>query len=192
MEKKDIINFFDNLAEGWDAEQIPKDTIIEKILDNGGVEPHKNILDIACGTGTLFPFYFKRNVATVVGIDISPEMVKIAKGKFPEIEIICGDAEEYDFDKKFDVIMIYNAFPHFPNPQKLIKNLSGHLKDNGRISIAHSMSRAEIQIRHQKRASTVSLELPTAEDLAEMFSPYFDIDVIISDDEMYQVSGIKK
>ena len=192
MEKKDIINFFNNLADGWDAEQIPKDAIIEKILDNGGVEENKAVLDIACGTGTLFPFYFKRNVASVVGIDISPEMVKIAKGKFPEIEIICGDAEEYDFDKKFDVIMIYNAFPHFPNPQKLIKNLSQHLKDNGRISIAHSMSRAEIQSRHQKRAAKVSLELPTAEVLAEMLRPYFNIDVIISDNEMYQLSGIKK
>ena len=90
MEKKDVINFFDNLAEGWDAEQIPKDEIIEKILDNGGVESHKDILDVACGTGTLFPFYFKRNVKSVTGIDISPEMVKIAKGKFPETETICG------------------------------------------------------------------------------------------------------
>ena len=192
MEKKEVINFFDNLAEGWDAEQIPKDAIIEKILDNGGVESHKDILDIACGTGTLFPFYFKRDVASVVGIDISPEMVKIAKGKFPETEIICGDAEEYRFNKKFDVIMIYNAFPHFPNPEKLIKNLSGHLKENGRFTIAHSMSRAEIQSRHQKRAAKVSLELPTVEVLAEMLGPYFNIDVIISDNEMYQVSGIKK
>ncbi len=192
MEKKDVIDFFDNLAEGWDAEQIPKDAIIEKILDNGGVEPRKDILDIACGTGTLVPFYLKKNVKSVTGIDISPQMVKIAKQKFPETEIICGDAEEYNFDKKFDIIMIYNAFPHFPNPEKLIANLAGYLKDNGRISVAHSMSRTEIQSRHQKRAANVSLELPIVEDLAEMLRPYFDIDVMISDDKMYQVSGIKK
>lgn len=192
MEKNDIINFFDKLAEGWDAEQLPKNAIIEKILDNGGVETHKDVLDIACGTGTLFPFYFERDVKSITGIDISPEMVKIAKSKFPETEIICGDAEEYIFDKKFDTIMIYNAFPHFPNPEKLIENLARYLKDSGRISIAHSMSRAEIQSRHQKRAAKVSLELPTAEDLAEMLKPYFNIDIIISDDEMYQVSGIKK
>ncbi len=192
MEKRDIINFFDNLAEGWDAEQIPKDAIIGKILDKAHVTEDKDILDIACGTGTLFPFYLKRNVNSITGIDISPKMVKIAKGKFPETEIFCGDAEEYLFDKKFDVIMVYNAFPHFSNPEKLIENLAGLLKDNGRISIAHSMSRAEIQSRHKKRAANVSLELPTAEVLAEMLRPYFDIDVIISDDEMYQVSGIKK
>jgi demethylmenaquinone methyltransferase/2-methoxy-6-polyprenyl-1,4-benzoquinol methylase len=119
-------------------------------------------------------------------------MVKIAKGKFPETEIICGDAEEYHFDKKFDIITIYNAFPHFPNPEKLIENLIGYLNDNGRISIAHSMSRTEIQSHHQKRASNVSLELPTAEVLAEMLRPYFNIDIKISDNEMYQVSGIKK
>ena len=192
MEKKDIIKFFDNLAEGWDAEQIPKDAIIEKILDNGGVEEGKDVLDVACGTGTLFPFYSEINVKSVTGIDISPEMVKIAKKKFPETEIICGDAEEYIFNKSFDVIMIYNAFPHFPNPEKLIENLARYLKDNGRISIAHSMSRAEIQSRHRKRAAKVSLELPTADDLAEILKPYFNIDIIISDDEMYQVSGIKK
>ncbi len=192
MEKKEVINFFDDLAAGWDAEQIPKDAIIEKILDNGGVASGKDILDIACGTGTLFPFYSGRKVKSVTGIDISPEMVKIAKQKFPEIEIICGDAEEYHFHKKFDIIMIYNAFPHFPNPEKLIKNLAAILKDNGRISIAHSMSRGEIQSRHQKRAAKVSLELPIAKVLAEMLRPYFDIDIIISDNEMYQVSGIKK
>lgn len=192
MEKRDIISFFDNLAEGWDAEQIPKDAIIEKILDNGGVEEGKDVLDIACGTGTLFPFYRERNVKSVTGIDISSEMVKIAKSKFPETEIICGDAEEYLFNKAFDVIMIYNAFPHFPNPERLIKNLSGHLKENGRFIIAHSMSRAEILSRHEKRAANVSLELPTAEDLAEILKPYFNIDIKISDNKMYQVTGIKK
>ncbi len=192
MDKQDVINFFDNLADGWDAEQIPKAEIIEKILDNGGVEPHKYILDIACGTGTLFPFYFKRAVKSVTGIDISPQMVKIAKGKFPATEIICGDAEEYHFGKKFDVIMIYNAFPHFSNPEKLIKHLAGYLNDGGRLTVAHSMSREEIQSRHEKRAAKVSLELPTAEELSESLKPYFNIDIIISDNEMYQVSGTKK
>ncbi|MBE6799894.1 MAG: class I SAM-dependent methyltransferase [Ruminococcaceae bacterium] len=192
MEKRDVISFFDNLAAGWDAEQIPKDVIIEKILDNGGVEEGKDILDIACGTGTLFPFYFERKVNSVTGIDISPEMTKIAKEKFPEIKVICGDAEEYRFDKKFDIIMIYNAFPHFPNPEKLIKHIAGYLNDGGRLTVAHSMSREEIQSRHEKRAAKVSLELPTAEDLSEMLKPYFEIDIMISDNEMYQVSGIKK
>ena len=192
MEKKDIINFFDNLAEDWDACQISKENVIEEILDNGEVEPNKEILDIACGTGVLFPFYIRKKVKNVTGIDISPEMVKIAKQKFPETEIICGDAEEYLFDKKFDVIMIYNAFPHFPNPQKLVANLTGYLKENGRFSIAHSMSRAQLQKHHSGSASKISRELPIAEDLAEFLKPYLNIDIIISDDEMYQVSGIKK
>jgi len=192
MEKKDIIDFFDNLAAGWDAEQIPKDAIIEKILDNGGVEAGKDVLDIACGTGTLFPYYFKRKVNSVTGIDISPEMVRIAKQKFPETEVICGDAEEYCFNKSYDVIMIYNAFPHFPAPEKLIKHLSGFLKKSGRLCVAHSMSRQEIQARHGKRAAKVSLELPTAEALAELLESYFNIDIVVSDNEMYQVTGIKK
>ena len=54
------------------------------------------------------------------------------------------------------------------------------------------MSRAEIISRHQKRAAKVSMELPTAEDLAEMLRPYFIIDIMISDDKMYQISGVKR
>lgn len=192
MKKNDIINFFDNIASGWDAEQIPKDAIIEKILNASQVTENKAVLDVACGTGTLFPFYFRKNVKSVTGIDISPEMVKIANEKFPETEIICGDAEEYHFKKFFDIIMIYNAFPHFPNPERLIKHLAGYLKENGRITVAHSMSRAEIISRHEKRAINVSFELPTAEALAEMLRPYFNVDIMISDDEMYQVSGTKR
>ena len=192
MEKKDIITFFDNLASGWDEGQTSKDAIIEKILYNGGVAPQKDILDVACGTGVLFPFYINRNVNSITGIDISPEMVKIAKEKFPQIETICGDAEIFQFDKKFDVIMIYNAFPHFPNPEKLIGNLVSRLKDKGRLSIAHSMSREALQKHHSGGAAKVSLELPDVEALAELLTPYFNIDVIISDNEMYQVSGIKK
>jgi len=192
MEKKDIITFFDNLASGWDEGQTSKDAIIEKILDNGGVAPQKDILDVACGTGVLFPFYINRNVNSITGIDISLEMVKIAKEKFPQVETICGDAEIFQFDKKFDVIMIYNAFPHFPNPEKLIGNLVSRLKDKGRLSIAHSMSREALQKHHSGGAAKVSLELPDAEALAELLTPYFNVDIMISDDEMYQVSGTKR
>lgn len=192
MEKKDIINFFDSLADSWDQGQVIKNAIIEKILANGGVEPQKDILDIACGTGVLFPFYFEKAVKSVTGIDISPEMVKIAKQKFPETEIICGDAEEYRFDKKFDVIMIHNAFPHFPNPEKLVENLAGYLKEKGRLSIAHSMSRAQLQKHHSGSASKISRELPSPEDLVVLLEPYFNVDITISDDKMYQISGVKR
>lgn len=191
MDKKDIISFFDSFAPTWDNENQRNEQVISEILDNGGISEGARVLDVACGTGVLFPDYISRK-ASVTGIDISPEMVKIAKAKFPQIEVICSDAENFAADEKFDAVMIYNAFPHFPNPQRLIENLANLLKTGGRISIAHGASREEIHKCHQGKPNKISLPLPETEELKNLLSPFFDVDIKISDNRMYQVSGTKK
>ena len=150
-----------------------------------------DVLDVACGTGVLFPDYLARGVASVTAIDLSPEMVKIARSKFPQVKVICGDVEETGFDRLFDAVMVYNAFPHFPDPAHLIEVLAGLVKPGGRLSVAHSMSRAALT-DHHKRASTVSMELLEEHELAQLFAPWFDVDVILSDERMYQVSGVRR
>ena len=192
MEKKDIINFFDNCAPWWDDDMIRNEDLIAAILDNGGIKEGIHVLDVACGTGVLFPDYLKRNVAAVTGIDISPEMAKIAQGKFPQVNVICGDVETADFGKQFDAIMVYNAFPHFPNPGHLIKVLANLVKPGGKLSIAHGMSRAALASHHAGRASKVSIDLIHEKELAALMEPYFDVDVIISNDRMYQVAGVRR
>ena len=191
MEKKDIAEFFDRCAPWWDDDMIRQENIIAQILDNGGIREGLHVLDVACGTGVLFPDYLKRNVASVTGIDISPEMAKIAASKFPQVNVICGDVETAEFAHPFDTVMVYNAFPHFPEPAKLIETLARHLKPGGRLSIAHGMSRAAL-IKHHERASRVSIDLLEENALAELMQPWFDVDVIISNDQMYQVSGTRR
>lgn len=192
MEKKDIIQFFDQCAPWWDDDMIRNEATITTILDNAGIRGGMDVLDVACGTGVLFPDYLKRGVATLTGIDIAPEMVKIAAAKFPDVTVICGDVEEFRFDKTFDAIMIYNAFPHFPEPANLIKVLAGLVKPGGRLCVAHSMSRDQLLQHHAGRASKVSIDLLHEKDLAALFAPYFDVDVIISNDRMYQVAGTRR
>ena len=192
MEKKDIAEFFDRCAPWWDDDMIRNEGIIANILDNCGIREGMDVLDVACGTGVLFPDYRKRNVASVTGIDISPEMVKIAASKFPEIKVICGDVEETRFDQLFDAVMVYNAFPHFPDPARLIEALAQVVKPGGRLSVAHSMSRAQLQQHHSGRASKVSIDLIHEKELADLFAPFFDVDVMISSDRMYQVAGTRR
>lgn len=191
MNKQKIAEFFDNCASWWDDDMIRNEEIIGKILDNGGIHQGVHVLDVACGTGVLFPDYLKRGAASVTGIDISPEMAKIAAQKFPQVKVICGDVEETDFDRKFDCIMVYNAFPHFPDPERLIQVLAGLVRPGGRLSVAHGMSRAALTNHHAGRASSVSIDLIHESELKEIFSKWFDVDVVISDDRMYQVSGIR-
>ena len=195
MNKKDVIEFFDRCAPSWDAEMIKSDVKINKILDNTEVGEGMDILDVACGTGVMFPYYLQRNVASVTGIDISPEMAKIAAAKYAgesKVQVICGDVEEYAFGRKFDRIVVYNAFPHFPYPKRLIKTLAGLLKEDGRLTIAHGMSREAIDGHHSGSASKVSNGLMSAENLKRIFDAHFDVEVVISNRHMYQVSGVKR
>ena len=191
MEKKTISDFFDRCAPWWDADLVRNEELIAAILNNGGVRPGMDVLDVACGTGVLFPDYLKRGVASVTAIDLSPEMAKIAATKFPEVQVICGDVEETKFDKQFDCVMVYNAFPHFPDPEKLIRVLAGLVKPGGKLSVAHGMSRAALT-DHHKRASAVSIDLLHEQELAAIFRKWFDVDVVISTDQMYQVSGVRR
>ena len=193
MKQKDVIEFFDRLAPQWDTEMIRSDAIIGKILDGAGVTAGCDVLDVACGTGVLFPDYLARNVDSVTAVDIAPEMVKIAGSKYPDenITVLCGDVETMAFDKQFDCIMVYNAFPHFPEPARLIETLAGLLKPGGTLTIAHGMSRAAIDHRHEGGASRVSVGLMSEHALAALFRRHLKLTVKISDDTMYQVTGQK-
>lgn len=194
MDKKEIIAFFDSFAESWDANMIKSQWKIDKILDASNVTEGKTVLDVGCGTGVLIPDYINRKIKKCVAVDISENMIEIAKNKFSEyksIDFLCADAEAFKFGEKFDSIVIYNAFPHFANRKLLFDNLSEHLKENGRITVAHGMSRDALIKHHSGKAEKISTILPEADELAEMMKPYFDFDIKISTDEIYIVSGRK-
>lgn len=194
IEKQDVIAFFNRCAPTWDAEMVRNDAVIEKILDNADVTKNAVVLDVACGTGVLFSDYLKRGVKSVTGIDISPKMIEIAKEKCigTPIHVICGDVEEVPFENAFDVVMVYNAFPHFPEPKHLIQTLAALVKKGGRLSIAHGMSRSKIDSHHKGFASKVSNGLMHENELKKLLEPYFDVDIIISNDVMYQVCGKRR
>ncbi len=191
MNKQDVIAFFDRLAPKWDADMIRHDDVIREILDAAQVAPGADVLDVACGTGVLFPDYLDRKVGSLTGIDISPEMAKIAREKLPQVEVICGDVEEVGFDRKFDCVVVYNAFPHFPNPEHLIAVLSDLLKPGGTLTVAHGMSRAEIDHHHEGSASKVSVGLMHEDELATIFTKHLCVTAKISNDRMYAVCGKK-
>ncbi len=194
MDKKAVTEFFDSLADSWDNDIIKIQWKIDKILDIAQVTQGKKVLDIACGTGILIPDYIKRKVAKCVAVDISNNMIEVAKSKFGEyqnVEFLCADAEQLGLVDQFDCVIIYNAFPHFVNQTLLFENLSRFLKSDGRITVAHGMSREALIKHHSGRAEKVSTILPEADSLAEIMKPYFEIDTKVSTDEIYIVSGKK-
>ena len=191
MEQQAVIDFFDQAAAGWDAQLVRNEAVIGQILDNAGIRPGVSVLDVACGTGVLIPDYLKRGAAQITAIDIAPEMVRIAREKFPQenVTVLCGDAAQTHFPSPFDCIVIYNAFPHFPEPERLISHLAGLLTPGGTLTVAHGLSRSALDAHHEKTARAVSNGLLPVETLAGLFAKHLTVTVRISDGDMYQVVG---
>ncbi|MDD4428747.1 MAG: methyltransferase domain-containing protein [Paludibacter sp.] len=178
MEKKEVAAFFDRLAPVWDEDNKYDEQKIEKILDYAGIRQGVSVLDIACGTDILFPFYLRRGVSKIAGVDLSEGMIALAKQKFsdPRIELICADACELVLNAKYDCCMVYSAFPHFDHPAGAITAFPKFLAAGGRLTVAHSESKQSIDLRHSCHATNVSIQLL----------------IVISDSDMYVVSGILK
>lgn len=191
VDKNEVIKFFNAMASSWDEALECNDKVIDKILTNAKAEQGKSVLDVACGTGVLVPYYLERGVSDLTCIDISQNMIEKAKTKFSSnnISFICSDAENYNTNRKYDSIVIYNAFPHFSDPEALIKNLSSQLSTNGILTVAHGMSRQALLKHHNGIREKVSVPLMDLDELVSLFSKYLTVTVSISDDDMFQVCG---
>lgn len=191
MNKREVIEFFDRCAPGWDAGTVRDEGKIGFILDAAGVRPGCSVLDVACGTGVLFPDYLARGVSRITGVDISPEMARIAATKLhdPRVEVLCGDVETVELSRRYDCCVVYNAFPHFEDPARLVARLTVLLAPGGRLTVAHSMGLKALHRHHAGAAHHVSRPMLPPEQLASLMAPALTVDVMVSEEGKYVVSG---
>ncbi len=106
-----------------------------------------DILEIGIGTGANFKFYNSSNIKSLTAIDISINMLNLAKQNlryFPQIkdkiEFLLDDGSKFNknLSEKFDlIIMTYNLSSPKEN-DKILSNIIKYLKKNGIIAIADS------------------------------------------------------
>lgn len=94
----------------------------------------KRMLDLGCGYGWHSIYAIENGASSVVGIDISQSMLKVAKEKthFSEVEYICGAIEDMDFkEESFDIVLSSLAFHYIKDYKELIEKINKVLKPNG-------------------------------------------------------------
>lgn len=188
-----ITAFFDAAAENWDrTNSVGRDAALT-ILSYARISKGKSVLDAGCGTGVLIPFYLEKEASSVAALDISPEMLRMAKKKLGDEKItyICADIEEYRSDEKYDCVMVHNAFPHFLNQEAALKSLSSLVKAGGTFTVAHSISRQQVSLCH-RNIPHLSVELPDAGELAAKLADEFTDIRYLENDSIYIVTGTKK
>ncbi len=191
---QEIIAYFDALAPCWDEISRPEPEKLAAIVCLAGTMQGKKILDVACGTGVLFPYLLKQEPASLTGIDISAEMIRQAARKFsaPNINLVAGDVLKWK-DDGFDFIFLHNAYPHFADKQKLAGWVWEHLAPGGRFMLAHSDGRATINSRHSgEKTREVSQGLGPATEEVALWREFLAVDILADTSEFYLISGIKK
>ncbi|WHY73823.1 class I SAM-dependent methyltransferase [Fictibacillus enclensis] len=95
-------------------------------------QPGEKILDLGCGTGDLAQKIHDMQ-ADVTGVDQSPNMIKQAEAKFPDINFLVKDATRLDFSNEFHAVFS-NATLHWVKlPEKALQGIYHSLKKGGRF-----------------------------------------------------------
>lgn len=129
--------------------------ILEKILEGAEVGPGLDILDLSAGA------------LTAGCLERSPK--SLTEAALSETEALRGE---------YDRILLYGPLPKQTNVKRLLRRLSGLLKEDGRLSIAWDPADAG--------------GLPGAEELARLFDPHFTVELMIAKRQLCQVSGVKR
>jgi demethylmenaquinone methyltransferase/2-methoxy-6-polyprenyl-1,4-benzoquinol methylase len=97
-------------------------------VDMSGVQPGDRVLDVSTGTGEV-ALAFARQCDDVTGVDLSPDMLAVARGKDPEgkIRFMQMDATRMDFDDgEFDISSISFGLHDMPPDvrEKVLKEMA--------------------------------------------------------------------
>lgn len=98
----------------------------------------KAVLDCACGTGYGLEMYAAAGAAAVTGVDVDPEAVEIAKGRYGKAAaVLQGDLGKLPLeDDSFDLVTCFETIEHVENAEQGIAELRRVLKPGGILIIS--------------------------------------------------------
>lgn len=110
-----------------------KEELIKKVVVKDG----DDILDVACANGVLLAELSKKANVNAFGIDISENMVSVAKKRYPKFSFSAQPCFPLDFaNQSMNIITVSCAFHHFENPQGFADECMRVLKTGGTIYMA--------------------------------------------------------
>lgn len=124
----------------WGVETVighyQKTLILPNMLRWMEIKKGERVLDLGSGPG-FFANEFARKGASVVGVELSKELVEESKKKYPALEFHAGSAEDLSFVKTatVDKMAAILAFQNMDNLHKVIKECARAIKAGGKLFI---------------------------------------------------------
>lgn len=156
--------FFDQLAQKWDEKEQRDPRIINALLDRCLLKSGDQVLDLACGSGILEESLSAR-VQSVLALDVSSKMIEEARKNhaLQNVDFVQSNFYSYPCKRKFDAILVYDAYPHFLDVDAFVSQASALLKKGGRLIIFFDAPKERINHHHETNAQAVSRELKSVE-----------------------------
>jgi ubiquinone/menaquinone biosynthesis C-methylase UbiE len=152
-------NYYDEIY-GSMGKNYPKEAnkvhkLIQKYVKSGGI----SLLDVGCGTGHhagLLSENYK-----VEGLDLDPNILAVARKKYPKIPFHIGDMKNFKLNKKFDAIVcLFSAIGYVkskPSLNQAIGTMTRHLLPGGTVLVEPWFSSDEWYVG---RASILQVDQP--------------------------------
>ena len=127
---------YDAIYSKWDYAQDARllKALIEKHCRSDGTD----LLDVACGTGRHLALLKSRY--RVEGLDLTPQMLRVARRILPGIRLHRASFLDFDLGRKFDVIICMGSAIGYARTRaglrKSLWTMAAHLKPGGALFIA--------------------------------------------------------
>lgn len=153
--------FFNQMAPTWEdaAEFAP---VREEIVRRAAIPAGSVILDAGCGRGVMVPHLLKTEPKTLYELDLSDEMMRLNRlrwEKEPAVSFLCGDLLTMELPSP-DMVIFFNAYPHFMDKKRLARRLAELLPDRGVVVIAHGRGREAINHMHKDSGAHEQISVP--------------------------------
>ena len=136
------------------------------------IQRSDDILDLGCGTGHLAQEIRVLTDGRVVGIDLFPEMIVMAREAAPDtIEFVTGAAETLDMPGEFDAIFCNSVFQWFTDAPRALANCYAALRPGGRMAM-QAPARTEYCPQFVRAVAKLGEDPRTSEAWAHFRTPW--------------------
>lgn len=137
---------YTGISEIYDSYRSYTDDVIKRIIELGRISGGKNVLDLGCGTGNI-AYQIKNTInCHLIGVDVSPDMLKVASSKVLEVVLADVDNQRLPFrDGSFDTIVGAYVVHQIKNLNLMLAECYRVLKDGALVLLTSSHKQIEGQ-----------------------------------------------
>ncbi|MFX1415281.1 MAG: class I SAM-dependent DNA methyltransferase [Promethearchaeota archaeon] len=142
---KIMAKYYDHMYSWKDYES--ETQRLHEIVQKYKTSPGKDLLDVGCGTGGHIEYLKK--YYEVSGLDLSEEMLAVAKEKHKDVPFICANMTSMKLNHKYDVITsLFGSISHLTTQEELIdaiRSFSMYTRQGGVIIIEPFVTRETVR-----------------------------------------------